>query len=304
MDDRGGRALCLPDARPRRRPKSPKRARAAGPEQRPPVPWTLGNARRRLQGHGRQFGRIGLKPGEYLWAASIPRKATPASSSIGCTQMAYVYRGDKLVGAATISTAKQGHITPLGEWTILEKRPFYRSKKYDNAPMPWMQRIDDMASRCTAAEPRPSREPRLHPSPDEVRRKALRPDEDRHRRSSSKADGLARRPQSLQRAVSAAWAGQGAERGQQPRLIVLEQQLAVVEMGDRFGQREAKPGAFVGPAGIEPAEAPQRFARDGRAGCPGRGRRPRCGSASRRAAPAPRSRRLPSRSGSHSRGGC
>ena len=56
--------------------------------------------------------------------------------------MAYVYRGDKLVGAATVSTARQGRITPLGFWSVLEKRPMYRSKKYDNAPMPWMQRID------------------------------------------------------------------------------------------------------------------------------------------------------------------
>jgi len=34
-------------------------------------------------------------------------------------------------------------VTPYGFWTILEKRPFYRSKKYDNAPMPFMQRIDN-----------------------------------------------------------------------------------------------------------------------------------------------------------------
>ena len=58
-------------------------------------------------------------------------------------QTAYVYRGEKLVGVASVSTAKQGHITPLGYWSILEKRPFYRSKKYDNAAMPWMQRIDE-----------------------------------------------------------------------------------------------------------------------------------------------------------------
>ena len=51
---------------------------------------------------------------------------------------------DKLVGASTISSAKHGGwITPLGFWSMLEKRPFYRSKKYDNAPMPFMQRIDN-----------------------------------------------------------------------------------------------------------------------------------------------------------------
>ena len=47
------------------------------------------------------------------------------------------------VRPTTVSTARQGYITPLGEWTILEKRPMYRSKKYDNAPMPFMQRIDE-----------------------------------------------------------------------------------------------------------------------------------------------------------------
>jgi len=57
--------------------------------------------------------------------------------------MIYAYRGDTLVGAATISSAKRGMVTPLGFWSILEKRPFYRSRKYDNAPMPFMQRIDE-----------------------------------------------------------------------------------------------------------------------------------------------------------------
>jgi lipoprotein-anchoring transpeptidase ErfK/SrfK len=57
--------------------------------------------------------------------------------------MAYVYRADQLVGATTVSTATRGRITPLGFWSVLEKRPMYRSKKYDNAPMPWMQRIDE-----------------------------------------------------------------------------------------------------------------------------------------------------------------
>ena len=56
--------------------------------------------------------------------------------------MAYVYRADKLVGASTISAAKRGMVTPLGFWSVLEKRRLYRSKKYDNAPMPFMQRID------------------------------------------------------------------------------------------------------------------------------------------------------------------
>ena len=32
-----------------------------------------------------------------------------------------------------------------------------------------------------------------------------------------------------------------------------------MEVGDRFGEREAEPGAFIRPAGVEPAEAPPRL---------------------------------------------
>ena len=125
---------------------APKLAQAAPPppiSNEVPYQWTLGNA---PQGHKdmvAQFGKLGLKPGEYVWAASIPKDGDTKVIIDRLTQTAYVYRADKLVGVASVSTAKQGHITPLGEWSILEKRPFYRSKKYDNAPMPWMERIDE-----------------------------------------------------------------------------------------------------------------------------------------------------------------
>jgi lipoprotein-anchoring transpeptidase ErfK/SrfK len=89
------------------------------------------------------FGRAGLAPGQYLWAASVPKGGDTRIVVDLLTQMAYVYRGDALVGATTISSAKRGMVTPLGFWSIREKRPFYRSKKYDNAPMPFMQRIDE-----------------------------------------------------------------------------------------------------------------------------------------------------------------
>jgi hypothetical protein len=34
-------------------------------------------------------------------------------------------------------------VTPLGFWKVQDKRKTYRSKKYGNAPMPFMQRIDE-----------------------------------------------------------------------------------------------------------------------------------------------------------------
>jgi lipoprotein-anchoring transpeptidase ErfK/SrfK len=108
-----------------------------------PYHWTLGNAPQAHKDMVAEFGKAGLKPGEYVWATATPGQGDTRIVVDLLTQMTYVYRGDKLLGASSMSSAKQGHITPYGNWTILEKRPFYRSKKYDNAPMPFMQRIDD-----------------------------------------------------------------------------------------------------------------------------------------------------------------
>jgi L,D-transpeptidase-like protein len=108
-----------------------------------PYHWTVGNAPQAHKDLVAEFGKLGLKPGEFVWATSVPAAGDTRIVADLLTQMVYVYRGDKLLGASSMSSAKTGHITPFGYWTILEKRPFYRSKKYDNAPMPFMQRIDD-----------------------------------------------------------------------------------------------------------------------------------------------------------------
>ncbi len=119
-------------------PKIPERS---APQ---PVPyhWTQGAAPKAHLDLVSQFGKVGLSPGQYVWAANVPDGDTRVVVDL-LTQMTYVYRGDRLIGASTMSSAKTGHVTPYGFWSILEKRPFYRSKKYDNAPMPWMERIDN-----------------------------------------------------------------------------------------------------------------------------------------------------------------
>jgi hypothetical protein len=104
--------------------------------------WSQGAAPQAYKDMVSELGTRGLKPGHYVWSSSIPQKGDTRIVLDLVTQMGYVYRADRLVGATTISTAKTGKVTPLGYWSILEKRPFYRSKKYDNAPMPFMQRID------------------------------------------------------------------------------------------------------------------------------------------------------------------
>jgi lipoprotein-anchoring transpeptidase ErfK/SrfK len=120
-------------------------ATKAGPSVSNEVPyrWTLGNAPQAHKDMVAEFNKVGLKPGEFVWATEAPTAGDTRIVVDLLTQMTYVYRGEKLLGASSMSSAKTGHITPYGNWTILEKRPFYRSKKYDNAPMPFMQRIDD-----------------------------------------------------------------------------------------------------------------------------------------------------------------
>jgi hypothetical protein len=88
------------------------------------------------------FGFKPLRPGQYLWH-DVPESAGPERVVISLSdQTAYLYRGDTLMAVAAISTGVEGRNTPSGIFTVLDKKPFYRSKKYDNAPMPWMQRID------------------------------------------------------------------------------------------------------------------------------------------------------------------
>lgn len=88
------------------------------------------------------FGFKHLRPGQFLWR-NVPESAGAERVVISLgDQLAFVYRGSSLVAVASISTGIEGRDTPTGIFSILDKKPFYRSKKYDNAPMPWMQRID------------------------------------------------------------------------------------------------------------------------------------------------------------------
>ncbi len=89
------------------------------------------------------FGYKQLKPGQYLWRDGAPaRGPSRVVISLG-DQMAYLYRGNALVAVSTISSGTEKNPTPTGIFPILDKKPMHRSRKYDNAPMPFMQRIDD-----------------------------------------------------------------------------------------------------------------------------------------------------------------
>jgi lipoprotein-anchoring transpeptidase ErfK/SrfK len=58
-------------------------------------------------------------------------------------QRAWVFRGGELVTTTPVSTGKRGHPTPTGTFPITQKKVEHYSNRYDNAPMPYMQRLTD-----------------------------------------------------------------------------------------------------------------------------------------------------------------
>lgn len=52
-----------------------------------------------------------------------------------------VFSGDRLLARSSVSTGKQGHATPTGVFSVLEKKRRHHSNIYSRAPMPFMQRL-------------------------------------------------------------------------------------------------------------------------------------------------------------------
>lgn len=88
------------------------------------------------------FGITSIAPNKYVWADTIPEAGDPRVIVDLKTQMAYAWKGDVLVGAASVSSGSKGHETQLGFWPIIEKKKSHFSRKYDDAPMPYFQRMD------------------------------------------------------------------------------------------------------------------------------------------------------------------
>ncbi|MCD9006257.1 L,D-transpeptidase [Luteimonas sp. XNQY3] len=82
-----------------------------------------------------------LKPGEYLWHPEIAPDGPVVLVVSLDEQRAYVYRNGIAIGVSTISSGKTGHETPTGVFTILQKNRVHHSNLYNNAPMPFMQRL-------------------------------------------------------------------------------------------------------------------------------------------------------------------
>ena len=84
-----------------------------------------------------------LGPGHYVWDSKSPTSG-PLLLTIDLTaQRLLVYRDGALMAATAISTGSLGRETPTGVFTVLAKEVMHRSTTYDDAPMPYMQRLTE-----------------------------------------------------------------------------------------------------------------------------------------------------------------
>jgi lipoprotein-anchoring transpeptidase ErfK/SrfK len=124
-------------------PPRPVAPPAIVPERQPlPYRWSQGNAPKAHDEAVALFGPLNMRPGEYRWTPTVPEKGETKVVIDLLTQKFYVYRAEQLVGVSTISSGKKGKETQLGFWSVMLKRKLGFSRKYDNAPMPFMQMYD------------------------------------------------------------------------------------------------------------------------------------------------------------------
>jgi len=82
-----------------------------------------------------------LKPGQFVWDAKADMTG-PVFLVIDLrAQRLLLYRNTVPIAASTISTGSDGRETPTGVFTIRQKEVVHRSRTYDDAPMPYMQRL-------------------------------------------------------------------------------------------------------------------------------------------------------------------
>jgi hypothetical protein len=82
-----------------------------------------------------------LKPGQFIWQ---PDRAPDGPVVIVVSipdQLVTVYRNGVRIAVSTCSTGRPGHATPTGTFVILQKDVDHHSSLYDDAPMPYMERV-------------------------------------------------------------------------------------------------------------------------------------------------------------------
>jgi lipoprotein-anchoring transpeptidase ErfK/SrfK len=84
------------------------------------------------------------RPGEKK-SAVVAKEAKPQGPLIISISIAQqklrVYDANGLFAESPVSTGMQGHPTPMGVFSVIQKQKFHQSNIYSGAPMPFMQRI-------------------------------------------------------------------------------------------------------------------------------------------------------------------
>ncbi|MCJ7451902.1 MAG: L,D-transpeptidase [Steroidobacteraceae bacterium] len=84
---------------------------------------------------------MSLKPGEFVWAPALAPEGPMVVVVSLDEQRAYAYRNGVEIGYTTVSTGKPGHETPTGIFTILQKDKDHHSSTYNDAAMPYQERL-------------------------------------------------------------------------------------------------------------------------------------------------------------------
>ena len=82
-----------------------------------------------------------LKAGEWIWQPQVAPQGPMAIYVNLVAQRALVYRNGIVIGATTVSSGKKGYQTPTGVFTILQKDAKHHSTTYNNASMPFTERL-------------------------------------------------------------------------------------------------------------------------------------------------------------------
>ncbi len=82
-----------------------------------------------------------LQPGSFSWAPDRSPNGPVVLVVSLPEQRMHVYRNGVRIAVSTVSTGIKGRDTPPGSYEILQKQLMHHSNLYDDAPMPFMQRI-------------------------------------------------------------------------------------------------------------------------------------------------------------------
>ena len=69
--------------------------------------------------------------------ADVPAKKTVVARVDLSDQTMTIYVDERLAYTFKVSTGRRGYGTPTGQWNAAWLSPRHRSRKYNNAPMPW-----------------------------------------------------------------------------------------------------------------------------------------------------------------------